>query len=85
MSRLFRADVSVTIVVEADDERDAYMNAQEMAAEELRDNQTGSVYVSEISTDEDIPRGWADCCAWGGDGIKTISQTIAEQIEACDE
>jgi hypothetical protein len=70
--KIFEVSVTKTILVLAEDEREAELEAGTYESEE-----DGDVHVvGEITSMDHVPEQWKDALPYGGDGEQTIKQIL---------
>lgn len=70
--KIFEVNVTKTILVLAQDEREAELEAGTYESEEPGDVQV----VGEITSMDQVPEQWKDALPYGGDGDLTIKQIL---------
>ena len=70
--KIFEVNVTKTILVLAEDEREAELEAGTYESEEDGDVRV----VSEITSMDQVPDEWKDTLPYGGDGELTIKQIL---------
>ena len=77
---LYRVELTVVAVVEADDEIDAITAAEDDKREIFGDSDGLEITVwGEVTKLEDLTDGWdGNCIPYGGDGNTSIRELLAE-------
>ena len=80
MSKLFVAELSVTIIVEANSIEDAEdkINRNGYFEEELNGNGSDGNFNIYPINPEYVPHGWNNAIPWGHDENKTVEEILAE-------
>lgn len=77
MSRLWLCTVEMDLIVQAEDEADAVVLAEEYAPEEFRNGQA-EIRIEELTSPAKVPFGWGDSLPYDGDGRETVDEILKE-------